>query len=71
MITRHLSSVGVILLAVASLAAPVALLALGNHFRIAARMATDGGGPLVWEQTPAAADAALQLAAIDDADARW
>lgn len=71
MITRFIQAAGVVIVVVACLSAPFALLAIGGQFRIAARMA---------DPTPAAGLAGdpagdgeppIQIAALADRDGRW
>lgn len=71
MITRFIQATGAVVVVVACLSAPVALLVIGNQFRIAARMA---------EPTPVTGfagdptgdgEALIRIVAVADRDGQW
>ena len=65
---RVLQIVGVVAVVVACLSAQVALLAIGNSFRIAARMADSAPVVVSGEGRPSEVAGIVQIAAVTDQD---
>jgi len=71
MITRFIQATGAVVVVVACLSAPVALLAIGNQFRIAARMADSTPGADLADASAGDGIATIQIAAVADRDGQW
>ena len=71
MITRFIQATGAVVVVVACLSAPVALLAIGNQFRIAARMADPTPGADLADAAVGDGIATIQIATVADQAGRW